>query len=213
MIDYFKSTIDKFNTYSDFLLKEHQDNEYLKSTLKEAYEKLIQINFLLNQQQKVEYCFIKSVMLHFAKMDGLINSDYKDTIDKSLFKDEQEWICLTNGKNNLDIQREVIIYTESIYYFAFSFQKKCKDIPGLKQFTPSGIRNVRNHIMEHPKEKFSNAFSITDSIHLKTGRYTYSESEDKWYHEDISIDKGLKSNMDEFKRVLENIINLRLEGK
>jgi hypothetical protein len=140
-------------------------------------------------------------------------SNPKEKIPDSIFENENEFLFITAGKNNKDLLRETVIYTECIYYFAFSFKKKCDDIPGLKQFSPKGIRDVRNHIMEHPKEKFSNAFAITDSIQLRTGKYTFSESEDKWIHEDISIDPGLNRNMEEFNHKLNNLLTLRLQGK
>lgn len=54
-----------------------------------------------------------------------------------------------------DASLELLTFTEAFYYFAHRvrqiFRKEL--IPGLKRFEAEGVRNVRNHLMEHPESK------------------------------------------------------------
>ena len=45
---------------------------------------------------------------------------------------------------------ELRLSTEAFYYFAARFIKILKCFPKLKTFDAPGIRNVRNHLIEHP---------------------------------------------------------------
>jgi hypothetical protein len=48
---------------------------------------------------------------------------------------------------------DIVIDAESFYYFAFRARQIVRDLPGLGAFECSGVRDVRNHLVEHPDKK------------------------------------------------------------
>ena len=42
--------------------------------------------------------------------------------------------------------------TEAFYYFAFRFREVVRRVPGFSKFEAVGIRDVRNHLIEHPEK-------------------------------------------------------------
>ena len=51
------------------------------------------------------------------------------------------------------IGQDVEMFTEAFYYFAFRFREVVRKVPGFKKFEAVGIRDVRNHLIEHPEKK------------------------------------------------------------
>jgi hypothetical protein len=92
------------------------------------------------------------------------------------------------------------LLTESFYYFAFRVRQilrnKTSPFLYLHQFDSQGVRNVRNHLIEHPEGNdsrvFSQVFSFSQDsgMHLKAGR----TEQEVGKHED----SGLKANAAEF---------------
>ncbi len=52
-----------------------------------------------------------------------------------------------------EIGHDVEMLTEAFYYFAFRFREVIRSVPGFKKFEAVGIRDVRNHLIEHPERQ------------------------------------------------------------
>lgn len=52
-----------------------------------------------------------------------------------------------------EILFELEMFAEAFYYFGFRTREVIRHLPGLKKFDCEGIRNVRNHRIEHPEKK------------------------------------------------------------
>ena len=62
-----------------------------------------------------------------------------------------------NPMLGMDILEEVRFFTESFYYFGWRAREILRSLPGLGSVDGLGLRNVRNHLLEHP-EKQSKVF-------------------------------------------------------
>jgi len=51
------------------------------------------------------------------------------------------------------ISFELITFVEAFYYFAWRLREVLRQLPRLKKFDATGIRYVRNHLIEHPEKK------------------------------------------------------------
>ena len=217
------STIEKYKQYKKFLVDQNSDDVLLETALVGGLEKLNQINYLFRKALQLQFCLFHTLMIQATKDENPeweYEKDNKLILPKELFKSDQEFVFVISGKTNKELTHELIIYVESIYYFAFTINRIFDRIVGLKQFSPAGIRNVRNHIMEHAKVNNNNihysakfCVSVTKGTILRTEKYVYSEELHKFTLEKTEIDKGLENNIKEFKQDLDNILTLRLSGK
>jgi len=91
---------------------------------------------------------------------------------------------------------ELEILTESFYWFSNRTRSVLRVLPGFETFESTEIRNVRNHLLEHPESKSSgvliNSFGMGEPHGpvLKAIRYDYQA--------DLWTDKGLFKNALEF---------------
>ena len=100
------------------------------------------------------------------------------------------------------------LFTESFYYIAFRVQSilrhKEEPLPGLRSFKCPGVRDVRNHLLEHPDGRDSRVFLQSLSCGgpngpaLKTVRPRGQEN--------VHRDAGLFPNAEEFRRNLERLL-------
>lgn len=109
---------------------------------------------------------------------------------------------------------EAEFYVESFYFMAFRVReilkkrdKKGHLFPQLKGFESEGVRNVRNHLIEHPENHggvLCQGFGIGDDNgpRLKPG---FSEND-----RPESMDKGMRLNAIEFKINLEKLLSTAL---
>jgi hypothetical protein len=76
----------------------------------------------------------------------------------------------------LDID-QVETYVEAFYYFAFRLRTLMRNAPGWENFESRGVRDVRNHLLEHPKVILS-SFSIggPNGPVLRAARYVGEET-------------------------------------
>lgn len=51
------------------------------------------------------------------------------------------------------IGHDVEMLAEAFYYFAWRFREVIRKVPGFKKFDAVGIRDVRNHLIEHPEKQ------------------------------------------------------------
>jgi hypothetical protein len=60
---------------------------------------------------------------------------------------------------NDEVYLEVKTLTEAFYYVGFRVQEILKDLPGLTSFECIAIRDIRNHLLEHPEGRSSRVFT------------------------------------------------------
>jgi hypothetical protein len=78
---------------------------------------------------------------------------------KQIFSDGGRPDCTTHRHAQLpfEIQDEVRVLLESFYYSAHRVRDILRDgreaLPGVASFEAVGVRNVRNHLVEHPSKK------------------------------------------------------------
>jgi hypothetical protein len=215
------STIEKYALYKKHLIGLFPTDVLLSNALFAGETKLKQIDFFYRKALQLQFILAES-LLHLIpdNTDDVYSdtehiNDFTLTQPKELFKSMEEFTSVTIGKTNGDLMYDLLTYAECVYYFSFTITKIFDDIPGLKKFCPTGIRNVRNHLIEHPKEKYTSRFeiSIGNGTILRTEKYVYSEELKTHTYEKTLIDEGLENNIRQFKNELENILTLRLNGK
>lgn len=128
----------------------------------EVNERLKQLNYILNQLDQLEVLLRQVVMV--------------ETVDD---KGQTAFFNLNAGRDQFHwfVTR---LLSESFYYFAFRVRQilrnKVSPFPHLNNFESPGVRDVRNHLIEHPEGNasrvFSQVFSWTpgSGMHLKAGR-------------------------------------------
>lgn len=88
------------------------------------------------------------------------------------------------------------LHSETFYWIAARAMKAATYLPGLKSFTAPGVRDVRNHLIEHPEGKssgvFNGGFGYGKPRGPVLGALRTSETPDVWH------DAGLFVNVDEF---------------
>jgi hypothetical protein len=67
------------------------------------------------------------------------------------------------------LQHDLIIDTESFYWQCGRFRKLAKELDGLAGFEAPGVRDVRNHLIEHPEGKSSRLLIATFSWDADSG--------------------------------------------
>jgi hypothetical protein len=66
---------------------------------------------------------------------------------------------------------EVEFYAEAFYYMAFRLTKVLQKLPPFKSFEAPGVRDVRNHLIEHPLVLNRNfVYGIPEGLQLKVSR-------------------------------------------
>ena len=93
---------------------------------------------------------------------------------------------------------ELKLSTEAFYYFAARFIKVLNCFPELKHFEAPGVRNVRNHLIEHP--------GVTDQswgYSANTGPALKSIGPRPPGKENVPLDAGLFVNAAELRDLLE----------
>jgi hypothetical protein len=152
----------------------------------EAIERLNQLAFIGIQLQEIDKQFGIMVMVTKTNEQGEV-----EHYNAAHERDEQ-------------LRFTMRLLTESYYYFAFRLRKllrnKTHPFPGLGTFDCLGVRDVRNHLIEHPEGATSRIFNRTFSwtkesgMHLKTGRQAWEG--------DAFSDAGFVANSYEFNKNL-----------
>jgi hypothetical protein len=73
-------------------------------------------------------------------------------------KREVAAVAMPSELPRLATEMETLV--EAFYYLAFRASKVIETLPGLGAFKASGIRDVRNHLVEHPERPDSGIYSI-----------------------------------------------------
>lgn len=99
--------------------------------------------------------------------------------------------------NSVKAVFEIEMLTESFYYFGFRARGVIRDsLDGIKNFECKGIRNVRNHLVEHPEGKSSTVTENGFGLGLEHGPVLKAIRSDG--KEKIHNDQGLFVNAAEF---------------
>jgi hypothetical protein len=180
--------VELFKQYREKIKKEQQDT-YPGRWLQEILKRLKQMSFSCNKV--IEY---ENKILELVRTKDFDLKTCKNEYDSRMFEAE--------------------FYVESFYFMAFRVREilKKKDkqrylFPQLKGFESEGVRNVRNHLIEHPEKHggvLSQGFGIgdDDGPRLKPGFGQNDRPE--------SMDKGMGANASEFKHNLEKLLSTAL---
>ena len=180
---YFESTIRVIELCQSKFMESDRNRDG-KVLLQEVVKRIKQLSYLYERNR--DYC--KKI----EEMENELNSDEKK-----------------NYKEFIPIMFEMELFCECFHFIAFRVREilKYKNknsyiFPDLKSFEAKGVRDVRNHLIQHPERHgglLVNSFSVDiDGPKLKP---CFQEG-------DVpdSRDNGLWSNANEFKNNLEKII-------
>jgi hypothetical protein len=108
---------------------------------------------VLNRLRQMGWLCHKIRMLEVYQNELLDEFQSGQWPSEGLAKDHP--ILLRSRSNMFELQ----IMVESFYYFAFRSREVIRILPGLKNFECEGIRNVRNHLLEHPENPTNGAIA------------------------------------------------------
>ncbi len=88
------------------------------------------------------------------------------------------------------------VLTEAFYWLAARTRSVVRQLPGLEKFEAEGVRNVRNHLLEHPEGKSSRVLVTSFASGGPQGPVVKGVRYD--HHANVWPDKGLFVNAAEF---------------
>ena len=153
--------------FDDFLVRAHKKHgaELHSELAYEASERLRQMQFLLDR--------IAAINAHTQSGKPLSSDDLQLKLEPPTATPGED-----NGKHIREAMFVVRAHTESFYYLAFRFWKILKmkpikaggrGIPLLGSFECPGVRDVRNHLLEHPDGPDSQIFTQTFDLGTHEG--------------------------------------------
>lgn len=184
--------IDQFSRYTELIrINEDVRNQAREDLASEVLERLRQLSYITIQLNQIDMQFGQLAMVERVSQSG-----EKEFYSASFERDEH-------------LRFVMRLLTESFYYFSFRIRQilrnKDHQFPHLKNFESIGVRDVRNHLIEHPNGQQSQIFNQTfmwtqdSGMHLKSGRHD-SESSN-------FADVGLKANAKEFAKELGTLLD------
>lgn len=196
-----KPTIKIFEDYVQAARKANASTIHFELAV-EAVERLRQLDLLLTR--------IVSIQRHVSTGQTLLVRDFLLPVEG------------TDGNSKTADEGQVIagaffharLYTETFYYLAFRFrqilttQNKVTGnypLPDLRNFEAAGIRDVRNHLLEHPEGRTSQVFSQDHSLGGSDGPKLKIDATGAAH-----VDSGLFVNAAEFKQCLEAVLTRAL---
>jgi hypothetical protein len=178
--------------YADLLILFNRYNDFLKCTLPrevaredladEVRERISQLSFISAQLDEINAQF------RIGVTGTRVNENGETEYYNAMFERDEH------------LRFVMRLLTESFYYFAFRVRQILRNdvhhFHGLRTFECAGVRNVRNHLIEHPEGSQSRVFNRTFTwtlemgMQLKTGRHEWESS--------AFMDVGFKANASEF---------------
>jgi hypothetical protein len=157
-----RNTIQKFNKYCELLRKKYSDDKLLMIRLSQGLNKLKQIDYIYKKTIQLQFCISYSSLFNIEKrtMQDFEFIIIADDHLPDFFSSVNEYEKLIQNKTLKDVIFELQTEVESLYYFAFNLTNICDDIIGLKKFNPKGVRDVRNHILVHPKVVYGHSWRM-----------------------------------------------------
>lgn len=211
----FTSVIQLLTKYQqDFLLAPHQklifDEVFARTkSIFDEYTSLLNLNdALLNEEHGLKDIRemmrdenINSILTKASKTDSQL-AEYLNSVGGKVKRvQSSEFVAYDMGRldSQSDLQitkiRELHSRTESIYHNLWSVGSRLNQLPKFKNFKPKGVRDVRNHLIEHtdnPKTSGATIFSFGISTNGPVLRPT------KPTGVPAPNDKGLDVNIEEF---------------
>jgi hypothetical protein len=195
----FDSTKALFEVYRAKLNKEKPAG-FNRDLAAEVSERLRQLSFLCDK--------IKELEAQITQLGILICEVTEKT--KGTLSAEDTAIAHTRIGVHTSFGFEIRLYVETFYYFAFRIrtilQHKSKPLFNLHKFECIGVRDVRNHLIEHPEKQgspiYMQSWSVggnTQGPQLKNARREIQAS--SFY------DRGLWVNVEEFRINLEKLLD------
>jgi hypothetical protein len=159
----------------------------------EAQERLAQLDFLLCRVKDLQ---AKHWTVMSAQADAVTSAQTpsdKERVRASAISRRRHAVAL-------NLMFELKLSTEAFYYFAARFIRILNCFPQLKNFDAPGVRNVRNHLLEHS----DSARDITqqDWGYSNTGPALKSTGSRPKGKENVPKDPGLFINADELRNRL-----------
>jgi hypothetical protein len=105
---------------------------------------------------------------------------------------------------------ELKLSAEAFYYFAARLMKILQRFPHLKNFDPPGVRNVRNHLIEHSDKACSGVTQQNWSFGGEAGPAFKNIRRPN--QERVPIDRGLFINAAEFRDNLQRKLMVAIES-
>ena len=175
----------------------------------EVSKRLKQMSFLLSRINKLELEASKPNEKYHQQLMEYTKKYYangKPIMDRSKIPDPPS---PPPGLEKVgDIMEEVELLTESFYYIAARARSIIRQgeapLHVIKRFEAKGVRNVRNHLIEHSEKKRSGIVEISFGMGAEKGPVLKCIRETST--EDIFPDQGLYINAKEFKDNLESIL-------
>jgi hypothetical protein len=106
-----------------------------------------------------------------------------------------------------EIGFDIEMLAEAFYYLAFRLRDVVKLLPGLKKYEAIGVRDVRNHLIAHPKVAVSNSFAHGSS----NGPVLKAIRSDE--HKGMPVDRGLYVNAVEMRDELERRLVMAVKSE
>lgn len=183
----FSELSNQFDQY--FLLvkvSQTEPNLPLEDLAAEVRERLAQLNFIETQLSEISNQYRVTANIEKVNEHGEIE------------------IYNAFAKRDEHLRFVMRLLTESFYYFAFRIRQIVRNdlhrFPGLRGFDCVGVRDVRNHLIEHPEGANSRVFnrtwawSLESGMQLKPARHQWEKS--------VFHDKGFRLNASEFAEQL-----------
>lgn len=122
-----------------------------------------------------------------VKAEGLSYEDTPMPPESQMSRDE--------GYRSIALMFEIQLHVECFYYFAARARSIIRGMPQLKSFEAAGVRNVRNHLIEHPEGRTSQVLSRSFGFGGANGPVVKALREST---ETAHPDAGLFANAQEF---------------
>jgi hypothetical protein len=180
----------------------------------EFRERLQQLDWLFERVQEIQHRHDEA----FENMKTIMNAHF-ERIKREGLSVEQVPIpeaAKASPERASEIKQEAFemkMFAESFYYFAGRARalarSKEEPLPGLRSFEAEGVRNVRNHLIEHPEGASSRVFIASWGTGsggpvMKAARYEGQE--------DVFPDAGFFANAVEFRERLNALLVLQLRA-
>jgi hypothetical protein len=113
------------------------------------------------------------------------------------------------ASRSIALMDELKIFVECFYYFAARTRSVVRQMPELKSFEAAGVRNVRNHLIEHPEKPASRVLSRSFGFGGPNGPILKALREST---ETAHPDAGLYANAKEFADNFEQTLQAALRN-
>ncbi|TIP72182.1 hypothetical protein [Mesorhizobium sp.] len=151
-LDGLTKVIEEFDEYYRWLDKAHQGS--LNEQAIDVRKRIVQTHLILR-------------LLNTALSESRSINALADEAGNAAEGSSDEWAVLNarvaafqpHMKRQSELMELIELYSDVFYWVAARAMKASNYLPGLKPFVASGIRDVRNHLVEHPEKADSRIFN------------------------------------------------------